>query len=45
MVREETDIDKIEAIRRRSVPPVSEEGSKYLVHFRIDSVRPLIGAE
>ena len=45
MVREETDIDKIQSIRRRAVPPVSEEGSKYLVHFRIDSVRPLVGAE
>ena len=45
MVREETDIEKIQSIRRRSVPLVSEEGSKYLVHFRIDVVRPLIGAE
>jgi len=45
MVREETDIEKIQSIRRRSLPPVSEEGSKYLVHFRIDAVRPLIGAE
>jgi hypothetical protein len=45
VVREETDIEKIQAIRRRSVPPVSEEGSKYLVYFRIDDVRPLIGAE
>jgi len=45
MVREETDIEKIQSVRRRSVPPVSEEGSKYLVHFRIDSVRPLIGTE
>lgn len=45
MVREETDSEKVESIRRRSVPPVSEEGSKYLVCFRIDAVRPLIGAE
>lgn len=45
MVREETDIEKIHSIRRRRVPPVSEEGMKYLVHFRIDGVRPLIGAE
>jgi hypothetical protein len=45
MVREETDIGKIEAIRRRGVPPISEGESKYLVHFRIDAVRPLIGAE
>lgn len=45
MVREETDIGKIQAIRRHSVPPISEEDSKYLVHFRIDGVRRLIGAE
>lgn len=45
MVREEADIEKVQSIRRRSVPPVSEEGLKYLVYFRIDAVRPLIGAE
>ena len=45
MTREETDLEKIQSIRRRSVPPVSEEGMKYLVYFRIDGVRPLIGAE
>jgi len=45
MVREETDVEKIRSIRRRSVPPVGEEAVKYLVHFRIDAVRPLIGAE
>ena len=47
MIREETDPDKISAIRRRAVPKISEEEgrTKYLVHFRIDCVRPLIGAE
>jgi hypothetical protein len=45
MVREETDVEKIRSIRRRSIPPVSEEGAKYLVYFRIDGVRPLVGAE
>lgn len=45
MAREETDIEKIQLIRRRSVPPVSKEGMKYLVYFRIEGVRPLIGAE
>ena len=47
MLREETDPDKISAIRRRTVPKISEEEgkTKYLVHFRIDGVRPLIGAE
>ena len=47
MIREETDPQKINAIRRRTVPKISEEEgkTKYLVHFRIDGVRPLIGAE
>ena len=45
MLREETDTEKIRSIRRRRVPPASEEGMKYLVHFRIDGVRPLIGTE
>ena len=44
-IREETDPEKIQAVRRRAVPPISEEGMKYLVHFRIDAVRPLIGNE
>lgn len=41
---EETDIEKIKAIRRRSIPPISEEESKFLVHFHIEGVRPLIGS-
>jgi hypothetical protein len=46
MIREETDPEKIQAIRRRSIPRISEDGGKkYLVHFRIEDVRPLIGAE
>jgi hypothetical protein len=45
MVREETDIEKIRSIRRRRVPPLSEEGMKYLVYFRIDELRPLVGVE
>ena len=45
VLREETDIEKIQSIRRRSVPSVSEEGMKYLVYFHIDGMRPLIGAE
>lgn len=43
VLEEESDMEKIKAIRRRSAPPISEEESKYLVHFRIDGVRPLIG--
>lgn len=42
MVGEEVDAEKIRNIRRRSAPPF-KEGEKFLVYFRIDSVRPLIG--
>jgi hypothetical protein len=44
--REETDQDKIQSIRRRNLPPECDEGdtkTRFLVHFRIDGVRPLIG--
>lgn len=46
-IGEETDPEKIKAARRRSIPRLSEEEgkTKYLVHFRIDGVRPLIGVE
>ena len=42
---EETDPEKIKEIRRRNIPTVSEEENKYLVHFHIEGVRPLIGNE
>ena len=47
LIEEETDLEKLEAIRRRNVPPISEEESKrkYLVRFHIEGVRPLIGTE
>ena len=45
LIGEETDPEKIQAIRRRNLPPISEEESKYLVHFHIEGVRPLIGVE
>jgi hypothetical protein len=47
MIREETDPEKIKAIRRSNIPRISEEEgkTKYFVHFRIDGVRPLIGNE
>ncbi|MHC4178741.1 MAG: pyridoxamine 5'-phosphate oxidase family protein [Planctomycetota bacterium] len=44
--REETDQEKIQSIRRRNLPPECDEGdtkTRFLVHFRIDGVRPLIG--
>jgi hypothetical protein len=43
VIEEETDLEKIKAIRRSSAPPISEEESKYLVHFHIEGVRPLVG--
>ena len=45
--REETDPEKIEAVRRRNLPPECDEGEtkkKFLVYFRVDGVRPLIGS-
>ena len=45
-IREETDRDKIRAIRRRDVPPecdMDDDKKQFLVHFRVDGVRPLIG--
>jgi len=47
MIREETDPEKIKAIRRRNIPRISEQEGRitHLVHFRIDGIRPLIGVE
>jgi hypothetical protein len=45
-VREESDLEKIQALRRRKVPPVCDpmEGeARYLVFFRVDKTRPLVG--
>jgi hypothetical protein len=44
-MEEETDAEKIQAIRRRNALPISEEESRYLVHFHIEGVRALIGNE
>ena len=44
VIAEETDAEKIKAIRRQFAPPITEEESKYLVLFHIEGVRPLIGA-
>jgi len=44
--REETDPDKIQSIQRRNLPPECDEGGtkkRFLVHFRVDGIRPLIG--
>ena len=45
-IREETDHDKIQSIRRRNLPPECDEGEtkkRFLVYFRVDGIRPLIG--
>ncbi len=44
-VAEETDAEKIEALRRRPSAQDCNGSSeaRYLVHFRIDGVRPLVG--
>ena len=45
--REETDTERIQAVRRRDLPPDCDKGGakkKFLVHFRVDGVRPLIGS-
>ena len=44
-IGEEIDPEKIKSIRRRNIPTISEEEGKYLVHFHIEGVRPLIGKE
>ncbi len=44
-VAEETDPQKIQALRRRPLPAECgfESESRFLVHFSIDRVRPLVG--
>ena len=42
---EESDPEKIKAMRHRNIPTVSNEEGKYLVHFHIEGVRSLIGNE
>jgi hypothetical protein len=45
VIEEESTPEKIKAIRRCTALGLSEEDSKYLVHFHIEGVRPLIGNE
>jgi hypothetical protein len=42
---EESTPEKIKAIRNYKALGIGEEDSTYLVHFRIEGVRPLIGTE
>jgi hypothetical protein len=47
-VKEETDPERIAALRRRPAPGgyhPSEGERRFLVHFRLDRVRPLVGDE
>ena len=45
-IGQEDDAEKIKSLRRRNLPDECDEGkTRYLVHFRIDGVRPLIGTE
>jgi hypothetical protein len=41
--QQEFDPEKIKAIRRRNNLPLSDDECRYLVHFHIEAVRPLIG--
>jgi hypothetical protein len=43
VIEEELTPEKIKAIRRCTTLGISEEDSKYLVHFHIEGMRPLIG--
>ena len=45
VIGEEADAEQIKAVRHRNIPTISEEEGKYLVHFHIEGVRPLIGNE
>ncbi len=45
VIDEEINPEKIAALRRCTALAISEEDSKYLVHFHIEGVRPLMGNE
>ncbi|MBN1590559.1 MAG: pyridoxamine 5'-phosphate oxidase family protein [Pirellulales bacterium] len=45
-IREETDAEKIQTLRRRNLPAeceCAETKTRYLVYFRVDETRPLVG--
>ena len=43
--REDTDEEKVKSVRRKNLPPECNRGTdnKFLVHFHVDNVRPLVG--
>jgi hypothetical protein len=45
LTSEETDPEKIAALRRRTAPDSHPDESKFLVTFRVDRVRPAVGKE
>ena len=45
VIEEEATPEKIKALRRCTALGISEKESKYLVHFHIEGVRPLLGNE
>jgi hypothetical protein len=46
MIREEIDQEKIRAVCRRKLTRDEEnDKTRFLVHFRIENIRPLIGAD
>ena len=42
IIGEDTDLEEVKEARRHISPMINEEESKYLVHFRVEGVRPLI---
>ncbi|MHC4293128.1 MAG: pyridoxamine 5'-phosphate oxidase family protein [Planctomycetota bacterium] len=42
-ISEETDSEKIESLRRKQFEYSDPRAAKYLVSFRIDKIRPLVG--
>ncbi len=43
IIGEETDPKEIEAACRRNTPAISKAQGKYLVHFHVEAIRPLVG--
>ncbi|UCF17131.1 MAG: pyridoxamine 5'-phosphate oxidase family protein [Phycisphaerales bacterium] len=44
-IREETDPERIDAIRREGARRYPSDSKKYLVYFRVEKVRPLVGGK
>jgi len=45
-IKEDTDPEKIQAVRRRNLRDACEDQTKkFLVYFRVDAIRPLVGVD